>query len=230
MASDAHELDAGLDAGPEAAVPVWAVFGDLMAGLLGAFVLILVCVIGLQFELASKLEAEVKQRQAEAQRREALEKALAGPLAAGRVTLSNGRIGISGSVLFAFNSDELQPEGRQVLKSLAAPLAAYLQARDEVLMVSGFTDDRQVRAGGGKGKDAKAARFADNWELSAQRALTVTRALIEEGVPSSAVFAAAFGSEQPVASNDEAEGRAKNRRVEMAPTPRPSRAASQPHG
>lgn len=215
------DTDATLDDGLEPAVPVWAVFGDLMAGLLGAFVLILACVLGLQFELASKLEAEVKQRQAEEQRREALEKALAGPLAAGRVTLANGRIGISGSVLFAFNSDELQPEGRQVLKSLAAPLATYLQSRDEVLMVSGFTDDRQVRGGAGK-----PPRFADNWELSAQRALTVTRALIEEGLPSSAVFAAAFGSEQPVATNDDAEGRARNRRVEMAPTPRLQRGAA----
>jgi len=204
-----------IDAGFEPTVPVWAVFGDLMAGLLGAFALILMCALGVQFELAARLEAEVKQRQAEVQRREALEKALAGPLAAGRVTLNNGRIGISGNVLFAFNSAELQPEGRQVLKSLAAPLAAYLQARDDVLMISGFTDDRQVR--GGKG------RFADNLELSAQRALTVTRVLIEEGVPSSSAFAAAFGSEQPVASNADALGRAKNRRVEIAPAPRPPR-------
>ncbi len=210
-----------VDAGLEPTVPVWTVFGDLMAGLLGAFVLILVFVVGMQLELATKLEAEVKQRQAEAQRRETLEKALAGPLAAGRVTLINGRIGISGSVLFALNSAELQPEGRQLLKTLAAPLVAYLQARDEILMVSGFTDDRQIREGN--------RRFADNLELSAQRALTVTRALIEEGVPSSSVFAAAFGSEQPVASNAEAEGRSKNRRVEMSPTPRPSNRTGQPH-
>ncbi|MBT9595789.1 MAG: OmpA family protein [Vitreoscilla sp.] len=211
-----------IDAGVEPAVPVWAVFGDLMAGLLGAFALILVCALAVQFELQTQLEAEVKQRQAEAQRREALEKALAGPLAAGRVTLNNGRIGISGSVLFAVNSADLQPEGRQVLQSLALPLATYLQARDEVLMVSGFTDDRQVR-------DSN-RRFADNLELSAQRALTVTRALIAEGVPSSATFAAAFGSEQPVASNADADGRARNRRVEIAPTPRPSRGrAATPH-
>ena len=68
--------------------------------------------------------------------------------------------------------------------------------------------------------------FADNWELSAQRALTVTRTLIEEGVPADSVFAAAFGPEQPVASNADADGRAKNRRVEMAPTPRPARASA----
>jgi len=208
-----------VDAGLEPTVPVWAVFGDLMAGMLGAFVLILVCVLGMQFELATKLEAEVKQRQVEAQRRMTLEQALAGPLAAGRVTLSNGRIGINGSVLFAFNSAELQPEGRQLLKSLTAPLAAYLQARDEILMVSGFTDDRQVRGGN--------RQFADNWELSAQRALTVTRTLIEEGVPASSLFAAAFGSEQAVASNADAEGRARNRRVEIAPTPR--RSDTRPH-
>ncbi len=214
MRQDADIDDAGLDT----SVPVWAVFGDLMSGLLGAFVLILVCAIGMQLDLAARLESEVKQRQAEAQRREALEKALAGPLAAGRVTLNNGRIGISGSVLFAFNSADLQPEGRQVLRSLAAPLATYLRSRDEILMVSGFTDNRQMREG--------ARLFADNWELSAQRALTVTRTLIEEGVPSSSVFAAAFGAEQAVASNADADGRAKNRRVEMAPTPRPSYAAS----
>lgn len=214
MRQDADIDDAGLDT----SVPVWAVFGDLMSGLLGAFVLILVCAIGMQLDLAARLESEVKQRQAEAQRREALEKALAGPLAAGRVTLNNGRIGISGSVLFAFNSADLQPEGRQVLRSLAAPLATYLRSRDEILMVSGFTDNRQMREG--------ARLFADNWELSAQRALTVTRTLIEEGVPSSSVFAAAFGAEQAVASNADADGRAKNRRVEMAPTPRPSYATS----
>ena len=209
-----------IDAGPEPSIPVWAVFGDLMAGLLGAFVLILVCVLGMQFELTTKLEAEVRQRQVEAQRRQALEQALAGPLAAGRVTLNNGRIGISGSVLFAFNSADLQPEGRQLLKSLAAPLATYLKSRDEILMVSGFTDDRQVRGGN--------RQFADNWELSAQRALTVTRTLIEEGMPSASVFAAAFGSEQAVASNADADGRSRNRRVEMAPTPRPSNATPQP--
>jgi flagellar motor protein MotB len=203
---------------PEAdAVPVWAVFGDLMAGLLGAFVLIFAFVMALQFEMEGELRAEQQRRQAEQQRRQTLEQALAAPLAAGRVTLVNGRIGISGSVLFAFNSDQLQPEGRELLRGLAAPLAAYLQASREVLMVSGFTDDRAVRGGN--------RQFADNWELSAQRALTVTRALIADGVPAEAVFAAAFGPQQPVASNDDAAGRAKNRRVEIAPMPRPAATA-----
>jgi flagellar motor protein MotB len=81
-------------------------------------------------------------------------------------------------------------------------------------MVSGFTDDKRIRGG----------PFADNWELSAQRALTVTRTLIEEGMPASMVFAAAFGSQQPVKPNIDEAARAQNRRVEMAPVPRNSNA------
>ena len=201
-----------IDASVEHSTPIWAVFGDLMSGLLGAFVLILVGVLGVQLELVTSLEAEIAKRQQEEQRRLALEKALAGPLASGRITLDNGKIGISGNVLFALNSDQLQPEGKQLLKSLSQPIAAYLGASEQMLMVSGFTDDMPVRGSN--------SRFADNWELSAQRALTVTRTLIEDGVPSSSIFAAAFGAQQPVADNADAEGRARNRRVEMAPVPK----------
>ena len=208
------------DASLEPSAPIWAVFGDLMAGLLGAFVLMLVCVLGVQLELVTSLESEVKKRQVEEQRRLALETALAVPLASGRVTLNDGRIGISGSVLFSLNSDQLQAEGRALLKSLAPPLTAYLAAREELLMVSGFTDDRAVRDSNGQ--------FADNLELSAQRALTVTRALIEDGLPSASVFAAAFGPEQPVASNADPAGRSRNRRVEMAPVPKASNGGPPP--
>jgi flagellar motor protein MotB len=210
--SDDAELDG------EAGTPIWAAFGDLMSVLLGAFVLILVGVIGMQLQLTSKLDEAVKQKQVEQQRRQTLEQALAAPIAAGRVTLVDGRIGIRGSVLFALNSDQLQPEGQEVMKSLAGPLTDYLKTRDDVLMVSGFTDDQPVHDGN--------RHFVDNWELSAQRSLTVTRALIAAGVPASSVFAAAFGAEQPVGANTSEEGRAQNRRVEIAPMPRPSKPAA----
>jgi flagellar motor protein MotB len=201
--------------------PVWAVFGDLMSGLLGAIVLILMGVLVAQMDLAATLEAETGKRQQEEQRRMALEQALSGPLQSGRVTLDNGRIGISGSVLFAVNSDELRPDGRELLKTLVPALQVYLGSRDELLMVSGFTDDQPVLADN--------RRFDDNLELSAQRALTVTRALIEAGMPSSRVFSAAFGAEQPVASNADEAGRARNRRVEMAPVPRAADVSGAPH-
>ena len=209
-------MDLDHELGNHADTSVWAAFGDLMVGVLGAFVLILALALVTQMDLASRLEEETRQRQLEAQRREALERALAGPLASGLISLNEGRIGISGSVLFATGSDQLHAEGRALLHSLAAPLSNYLAARDEVLMVSGFTDDKPVRGGN--------ARFADNWELSALRALTVTRTLMAEGLPAGSVFAAAFGPQQPVASNEDAAGRALNRRVELSPMPRRARA------
>jgi flagellar motor protein MotB len=185
--------------------PVWPIFGDLMAGVVGIFVLILVWVLGYQVELAQSLKEEVSKRQAEEQRRMALEEALSDPLATGRVTLRDGRIGISGSVLFSLNSDQLQARGRALLQTLVGPLQVYLGEREELLMISGFTDDLPIQKGN--------SRFADNWELSAQRALTVTRALIEEGMPPSMVFAAAFGAQQPVVPNLDDESRSQNRRV-----------------
>ena len=185
--------------------PIWAIFGDLMSALVGVFVLLLVWVLGVQLELAQSLAQEVEKRQAEELRRMALEQALADPLAAGRVTLRDGRIGISGSVLFSLNSDELQPDGRALLRTLVAPLKVYLDQRDQLLMVSGFTDDLPIQKGNN--------RYTDNWQLSAERALTVTRALIEEGMPPSLIFAAAFGSQQPVVANQGAESRSQNRRV-----------------
>ncbi len=192
--------------------PVWAIFGDLMSALVGVFVLILVWVLGYQVELAQSLQQEVVRREAEQERRMVLERALEAPLASGRITLSDGRIGISGSVLFALNSDQLQPEGRELLRSLVPPIKLYLGEQDELLMVSGFTDDLPIQEGN--------LNYRDNWELSAQRALTVTRALIEEGMPPALVFAAAFGAQQPVAANTDDSGRSRNRRVEMAPVPR----------
>ncbi len=196
------------------APPIWAIFGDLMSGLVGVFVLLLIWALGFQLELAQSLRLETAKRQAEEQRRIELEQALAGPLQNGRVTLEDGRIGIKGSVLFAVNSDQLQPEGRTLLRSLVAPLQVFLAERDQMLMISGFTDDRPIRG--------ENRAFTDNWELSAQRSLTVTRVFIEEGMPPGMLFAAAFGSHSPVSSNDDEQGRSKNRRVEMAPVPRNS--------
>lgn len=206
------------DADVESTAPTWISFADLMTGLLGAFVLLLVGVMAAQLDMASKLEDEVQKRQVEEQKRLSLEQALAVPLASGRITLNNGRIGISGKLLFELNSDQLEPEGRQLLKSLVVPLRSYLQSRDEMLMVSGFTDDKAV--------SNRNRQFEDNWELSAQRALTVTRTLIEEGMPSSMLFAAAFGQEQPLVPNTSDKARAQNRRVEMAPVPKSASATS----
>ena len=206
-----------LEGGEQQSAPVWAIFSDLMAALVGILALILVWVIGIQLELSQSLAEEIEKREAEEQRRMALEQALEDPLTKGLVTFRDGRIGISGNVLFELNSDQLQAEGEEVLESLISPLQTYLAQHDELLMVSGFTDDLPMHPGN---------RYQDNWGLSAQRALTVTRSLTELGLPNDRVFAAAFGPHHPAVPNVDAESRAQNRRVEISTVPRaPSSAA-----
>lgn len=199
-----------LEDGEQQSTPIWAIFSDLMAALVGILVLILVWVIGVQVELSQSLEEEKAKREAEEQRRIALEQALEDPLTKGLVTFQNGRIGISGNVLFELNSDQLQADGVEVLEALITPLQTYLAQHEELLMISGFTDDLPMHSGN---------RFQDNWGLSAQRALTVTRTLMELGLPNDRVFAAAFGPHHPAVPNTDSESRAQNRRVEISTVP-----------
>lgn len=206
-----------LEGGEQQSAPVWAIFSDLMAALVGILALILVWVIGIQLELSQSLAQEIEKREAEEQRRIALEQALEDPLTKGLVTFRDGRIGISGNVLFELNSDQLQAEGEEVLESLISPLQTYLEQHDELLMVSGFTDDLPMHPGN---------RYQDNWGLSAQRALTVTRSLTELGLPNDRVFAAAFGPHHPAVPNVDADSRAQNRRVEISTVPRAPSAAT----
>jgi chemotaxis protein MotB len=59
------------------------------------------------------------------------------------------------------------------------------------------------------------SKWQDNWELSAQRALTVVRYLIEGGIPKNKIRAIGCGESRPVAANESAGSKAKNRRVEI---------------
>ncbi len=209
----------------DGSLPVWPVFADVLACLCGLVVLFFVWAVISQIDLSQQLVAEkarLKTEQ-EAHAREtvrvaALEKALAVPIADGRITLDGARVGIRGSVLFPLMSADLSDEGKVLVNDLAAPLAAYVKEADTVLMVSGFTDDLVIQEG---------ARYADNWELSTERALTVTRALLRAGFPADRAIAAGFGSHHPVADNASDDGRAQNRRVEIAPVPRAPRARAQ---
>lgn len=200
--------------------PIWPAFGDLMACLFGIFVLLFVWAIAFHVDLSRDLAIEKQSHAAEAEKREKLEEMLThvkralGPGGIeGRITMIDGRIGIGGAVLFKSSSADLQPAGASLLGELAKPLAAYVASHDkDAIMVSGFTDDLAV-VNPQKG-------FKDNWELSSARALTVVRALVAAGVPADRVFAAGFGETHPVAENSNDDGRARNRRVEIAPVPR----------
>jgi len=61
----------------------------------------------------------------------------------------------------------------------------------------------------------KKSKWKDNWELSAQRALSVVRYLIAHGFPKDKIRAVSRGETQPIASNSTASGKARNRRVEI---------------
>ena len=61
----------------------------------------------------------------------------------------------------------------------------------------------------------KKSKWKDNWELSAQRSLTVARYLIERGIANDDIRAVGCGESRPIASNATASGKAKNRRVEI---------------
>jgi chemotaxis protein MotB len=61
----------------------------------------------------------------------------------------------------------------------------------------------------------KKSKWKDNWELSAQRALSVLRYLVKRGIPEEMIQAVGCGEGQPIASNSTASGKARNRRVEI---------------
>ncbi len=209
----------GADHEPEAGGEhVYMVFGDLMAALLGLFVLFFVWAVLFQVDLATDLAeekaalaAEKAASEAKSERLAALEAALAVPLADGRVTLKDGRIGIAGSVLFDLYSARLSERGAALLGEVAGPLRSWLAGRVDLVMVGGYTDDLPITG------DQR--RFEDNWQLSTERALTVVRALADAGVPPERLFAAGFGAHHPAVPNLDDGARARNRRVEIVPVP-----------
>jgi outer membrane protein OmpA-like peptidoglycan-associated protein len=103
-------------------------------------------------------------------------------------------------VLFDFNSASLKPGAREKLARVSGILAAH---RGLHVAVEGHTD--------GVGSDSY------NQRLSEQRAISVSDFLVQQGI-GEAVATAGFGKSRPVASNDTAEGRQKNRRVELVVT------------
>ena len=106
-------------------------------------------------------------------------------------------------ILFDSGQTEIRPEGLAVLKRVVEIL---MTVTDKVIRVEGHTDNIPIAG-------ALAKRYPTNWELSAARALNVTRYLEKEGIDPSMLSAAAFGEYQPIAENDTPEGRAKNRRI-----------------
>jgi chemotaxis protein MotB len=114
-------------------------------------------------------------------------------------------------VLFATGSDQINADGDVELDKLAdaiKELAAEIPTDIPwVLQINGHTDKRPITSTGG--------RFPSNWELSAARAISVVRYLVDKGIPPDHLVAAGYGEFQPIEEGDSEDAMAKNRRIEL---------------
>ncbi len=108
-------------------------------------------------------------------------------------------ISIRESVLFPSGVADLVADG----ETLLAALAPVFATGDYALSVEGHTDAVPIASD----------RFPSNWELSSARASSVVRFLIGKDIDPTRLTVVGHGETQPIASNDTAEGRARNRRV-----------------
>lgn len=125
-----------------------------------------------------------------------------------KVRIVDGRmvVVLATDVLFGSGSAALSKDGRAAITEVATVLASLPK---RAFQVEGHTDSVPIAT----------AQFPSNWELAAARAITVTKAMIDAGLPAGRVSAASYADKKPTASNDSAEGKALNRRIEITILP-----------
>lgn len=118
--------------------------------------------------------------------------------AAGTITVT-----VANAILFDSGKATLKSTTSKELDQILSVIKAKYASKD--IDVVGHTDTDPIQK----------SPWKDNLELSGQRAFSVTRYLIAHGIPEKQIRADACGSARPVASNASADGKAKNRRVEI---------------
>lgn len=130
------------------------------------------------------------------------------------IRIVGDRFVFQSEVLFPSGSDVLQPQGQEEMAKLAEAIKELAREIPSdinwIIRVDGHTDNVPISGG----------RFADNWELSTERASSVVKYLIDQGVPPDRLAATGFGEFQPLAEGDTPEARARNRRIEFKLTER----------
>jgi len=123
------------------------------------------------------------------------------------VIVRNGRmtLNLPDDILFPSGSAVLKKEGKEAIAGLATVLK---DVGDRNFLVCGHTDNVPMKKGG-----------ATNWDLSAQRAVTVTKLLIDSGVDGKHLAAAGYADGDPVGDNATDDGKKKNRRTEIVLMP-----------
>jgi chemotaxis protein MotB len=130
-------------------------------------------------------------------------------IAQGQVTISELKgkltVNMEAAILFDSGRADVKPEGLDILNKMVETLK---MVSDKAIRIEGHTDVVQITG-------ALARTFPTNWELSAARAINVTKFLQQQGVDPRNLSAAAFAEHKPVADNGTKEGRARNRRIEI---------------
>jgi chemotaxis protein MotB len=130
-------------------------------------------------------------------------------IAKGQVIISELKgkltVNMEAAILFDSGSADVKQEGFNILGKMVETLK---NVGDKAIRVEGHTDTVQITG-------ALARIFPTNWELSAVRAINVTRYLQKQGIDPGNLSAAAFAEYKPVADNASKEGRARNRRIEI---------------
>ena len=113
---------------------------------------------------------------------------------------------VNSDLLFPSGRYQMSAQGQQIIGRLASQLAPFQQNK---LVVNGYTDNAPI------GAQLRRQGIDSNQVLSEKRADNVMQYLISQGVKEDMISAKGFGEQDPVASNDTAQGRAQNRRVEL---------------
>ena len=169
---------------------------------------------GLREEIASLQKAKVEEVQKTSKTYEELLEKMKNEISQGQVTISElkGKLTVNmvDAILFDSGKAEVKPEGLVVLQKVIDILK---NIKDKAIRIEGHTDNVQIVG-------ALTKKYPTNWELSAARAVNVTRYLQQQGVDPLNLGAVAYGEFKPVAGNDTSEGKAKNRRIEIILVPK----------
>ena len=168
----------------------------------------------LKAENASLAKAKEEQVQKVSSTYESLLEKMKSEISKGQVTISElkGKLTVNmvDSILFDSGKAEVKKGGLEILGKVISILK---DVNDKSIRIEGHTDNVQIVGG-------LAKRYPTNWELSAARAINVARYLQDEGIDPGLLSAVAYGEWKPVATNDTAEGKAKNRRIEIILVPK----------
>ncbi len=136
-------------------------------------------------------------------------------IAAGQIQITQlkGKLTVNlvDKILFDSGRAEIKGDGTKVLDKVASVLNGVA---DKNIRIEGHTDNVPISG-------ALTSKYASNWELSTARATSVARYLQDQDkVDPTRLVAAGYGEYHPIASNDTAEGRAQNRRIEIVLVPK----------